>query len=102
MGDTATAGEASLAVEEARLARAATAGDGSAFAALYERYKQRAFNLAYRIAGSKPKPAPTPTQPVQSASAPAAAVEEPPVEEPSRGHNPPGKPPDRPPSSRGS
>jgi RNA polymerase sigma-70 factor, ECF subfamily len=40
-------------VEEARLARTAAAGDGSSFAVLYERYEQRAFNLAYRIAGSE-------------------------------------------------
>jgi RNA polymerase sigma-70 factor, ECF subfamily len=39
--------------EEARLARAAAAGDGGAFATLYERYEKRAFNLAYRIAGSE-------------------------------------------------
>ena len=52
MGDTATAGEAGLAAEGARLALAAAAGDGSAFAALYERYERRAFNLAYRITGS--------------------------------------------------
>ena len=35
------------------MARAAAAGDGAAFAALYERYEQRAFNLAYRITGSE-------------------------------------------------
>jgi RNA polymerase sigma factor (sigma-70 family) len=51
---TAVRGEAGLtAAEEARLARAAAAGDGSAFAALYERYERRAFNFAYRIAGSE-------------------------------------------------
>lgn len=49
----AAAGRDPLAVEEARLARAAAAGDGGAFAVLYERYAQRAFNLAYRVAGSE-------------------------------------------------
>lgn len=39
--------------EEQRLAEAAAAGDGDAFATLYERYEQRAYNLAYRIAGSE-------------------------------------------------
>jgi len=53
MGDMATAGEAGLAAEGARLARAGAAKDGSAFAALYERYERRAFNLAYRITGSE-------------------------------------------------
>jgi RNA polymerase sigma factor (sigma-70 family) len=53
MDRTAVRGKAAPAVEEARLARAAAAGDGSAFATLYERYEQRAFNLAYRIAGSE-------------------------------------------------
>jgi RNA polymerase sigma factor (sigma-70 family) len=48
---TAVTGKAALAAEEARMARAAATGDGSAFAALYERYEQRAFNLAYRITG---------------------------------------------------
>lgn len=47
------ADRAALAVEEARLARAAAMGDGRAFAALYERHEQRAFNLAYRILGSQ-------------------------------------------------
>jgi len=37
---------------EARLARAAAAGDGEAFATLYERYEGRAYNLALRITGS--------------------------------------------------
>lgn len=45
--------DAALAAEEARLARAATAGDGSAFAELYERYARRAYNLAYRLTGSE-------------------------------------------------
>lgn len=39
--------------EEQCLAAAAAAGDGDAFAALYERYEQRAYNLAYRITGSE-------------------------------------------------
>jgi RNA polymerase sigma factor (sigma-70 family) len=39
--------------EEQRLAAAAAAGDGDAFATLYERYEQRAYNLAYRITGSE-------------------------------------------------
>ena len=38
--------------EEERLARAAAAGDGAAFAELYERYERRAYNLAYRVTGS--------------------------------------------------
>jgi RNA polymerase sigma-70 factor (ECF subfamily) len=54
MAATAPTGKAALAVEEARLARGAAAGDGSAFAALYGRYEQRAYNLAYRITGSEP------------------------------------------------
>jgi RNA polymerase sigma factor (sigma-70 family) len=53
MDGTAVTGDAALAADEARLARAAAAGDVSAFAALYERYEQRAFNLAYRISGSE-------------------------------------------------
>jgi RNA polymerase sigma factor (sigma-70 family) len=53
MAATAATDDAALAVEEARLARAAAGGDGDAFATLYERYEQRAFNLAYRIAGSE-------------------------------------------------
>jgi RNA polymerase sigma-70 factor (ECF subfamily) len=40
-------------VEEARLAQQAAAGDGDAFAALYGRYEQRAYNLCYRILGSE-------------------------------------------------
>jgi RNA polymerase sigma factor (sigma-70 family) len=50
---TAVTGKVALAAEEARMARAAATGDGGAFAALYERYEQRAFNLAYRITGSE-------------------------------------------------
>src|SRR5829696_311579 len=42
-----------LAVDEAGLARAAAAGDGGAFGALYRRYEGRVFNLAYRISGSE-------------------------------------------------
>ncbi|HEX6229510.1 MAG TPA: sigma-70 family RNA polymerase sigma factor [Solirubrobacterales bacterium] len=53
MAATAATGKASLAVEEAGLARAAAAGDGSAFAELYERYERRAYNLAYRLTGSE-------------------------------------------------
>ena len=45
--------EAALAAEEARLARAAAAGDGHAFATLYERYERRAYNLAYRLTASE-------------------------------------------------
>jgi RNA polymerase sigma-70 factor (ECF subfamily) len=43
---------AGLVADEARLARAAGAGDGEAFATLYERYAQRAYNLALRLCGS--------------------------------------------------
>jgi RNA polymerase sigma factor (sigma-70 family) len=39
--------------EEARLAQQAAAGDGDAFAELYGRYEQRAYNLCYRILGSQ-------------------------------------------------
>jgi RNA polymerase sigma factor (sigma-70 family) len=53
MDGTAVKHQAALVVDEARLARAAAAGDRSAFAVLYGRYEQRAFNLAYRIAGSE-------------------------------------------------
>jgi len=42
-----------LAAEEARLAKAAAAGDGNAFATLYERYERRAYNLAYRLTTSE-------------------------------------------------
>jgi RNA polymerase sigma factor (sigma-70 family) len=35
------------------LAREAITGDGQAFAALYDRHERRAFNLAYRITGSR-------------------------------------------------
>jgi RNA polymerase sigma-70 factor (ECF subfamily) len=51
---TAVTDKAALAAaEEARMARAATTGDGTAFATLYERYEKRVFNLAYRITGSE-------------------------------------------------
>jgi len=53
MAATATSSGASLVDEETRLAREAAAGDGNAFAALYERYERRAFNLAYRVTGSE-------------------------------------------------
>jgi RNA polymerase sigma factor (sigma-70 family) len=46
--------KAAVDVEEARLARGAAAGDGRAFAVLYERYERRAYNLAYRITSSEP------------------------------------------------
>ena len=35
------------------LARRAAAGDGAAFAALYDRHERRAYNLCYRITGSR-------------------------------------------------
>lgn len=54
MGGIAAKDGAAHAVEEARLARAAAAGDGTAFAALYDRYEQRVYNLAYRVTGSEP------------------------------------------------
>ncbi len=50
---TARRADAALLEEEARLAHAAAAGDGSAFATLYERYERRAYNLAYRVTGSE-------------------------------------------------
>ncbi len=40
-------------VSESDLARSAIAGDGAAFAELYDRHERRAFNLAYRITGSR-------------------------------------------------
>ena len=39
--------------DEPRLAQQAAAGDGEAFAELYERYERRAYNLCYRILGSE-------------------------------------------------
>jgi RNA polymerase sigma factor (sigma-70 family) len=50
---TATVATGRTSVEEARLARAAAAGDDSAFATLYERYADRAYNLAYRVTSSE-------------------------------------------------
>ena len=48
------AGPASLpAADEPALARRAAAGDGEAFATLYERYEKRTYNLCYRILGSQ-------------------------------------------------
>jgi RNA polymerase sigma factor (sigma-70 family) len=40
-------------VEEARLAHAAAAGDGAAFATLYDRYESRIFNFCNRLLGSR-------------------------------------------------
>src|ERR687896_2240033 len=40
-------------VDDSALARRAAAGDGDAFAELYERHEGRAFNLCYRILGSR-------------------------------------------------
>jgi RNA polymerase sigma-70 factor (ECF subfamily) len=39
--------------EEARLAHAAAAGDGAAFATLYDRYESRIFNFCSRLLGSR-------------------------------------------------
>ena len=50
---TAAKRDDASAAEEARLARAAAAGDGSAFVALYQRYEHCAFNFAYRVTGSQ-------------------------------------------------
>lgn len=52
MAEVVETGQTRLEAEEARLARAAAAGDGEAFATLYERYAQRAYNLALRLCGS--------------------------------------------------
>ena len=49
----ATPAPRDLAAEEARLAQRAVAGDGDAFADLYGRYEQRAYNLCLRILGSE-------------------------------------------------
>ena len=46
------AGPAPVTVEEARLARAAAAGDGAAFSELYDRYERKIFNFCARICGS--------------------------------------------------
>jgi RNA polymerase sigma-70 factor (ECF subfamily) len=40
-------------IDEAALAQRAVAGDGDAFAVLYERYEQRVYNLCYRVLGSR-------------------------------------------------
>ncbi len=53
MVEVAGSEKADLVEEEARLARAAASGDGSAFATLYERYAQRAYNLAFRLSDSE-------------------------------------------------
>ncbi len=53
MGGTAVRHEDAQVSEEARLARAAANGDGSAFAELYRRYEQCVYNLAYRVVGSE-------------------------------------------------
>jgi hypothetical protein len=45
MAEPVESSQAGLEAEEARLARAAATGDGKAFATLYERYAQRAYNL---------------------------------------------------------
>jgi RNA polymerase sigma-70 factor (ECF subfamily) len=39
-------------MEDVELARRAAAGDGDAFAVLYDRHERRAYNLCYRITGS--------------------------------------------------
>jgi RNA polymerase sigma-70 factor (ECF subfamily) len=52
MAEETGTSDAGLEREEARLARAAAAGDGAAFATLYERYARRAYNLALRLSGS--------------------------------------------------
>src|SRR4051794_17065662 len=50
----ATAGRARPgAAEEARLAHAAAAGDGAAFATLYDRYESRIFNFCHRLLASR-------------------------------------------------
>ncbi|HLM51952.1 MAG TPA: sigma-70 family RNA polymerase sigma factor, partial [Solirubrobacteraceae bacterium] len=46
------AGPVAVTVEEARLARAAAAGDGAAFSELYDRYERKIFNFCARICGS--------------------------------------------------
>src|SRR6185436_12113712 len=53
---TTVGGMAPLAIATAPdsdLAKSAIAGDGHAFAELYDRHERRAFNLAYRITGSR-------------------------------------------------
>ena len=39
-------------LDDVELARRAAAGDGGAFATLYDRHERRAYNLCYRITGS--------------------------------------------------
>ncbi len=46
------AGDAEGSAEDARLARAAAAGDGAAFATLYDRYEQRIFTFCQRLLAS--------------------------------------------------
>src|SRR5262245_36488841 len=53
MAEPAPQADPDLLAEETRLARAAAAGDGEAFATLYERYARRAYNLALRLSGSE-------------------------------------------------
>jgi RNA polymerase sigma-70 factor (ECF subfamily) len=53
MAGAAPTGEDTFTVENAGPGRGGAAGDARAFAALYERYEQRAYNLAYRITGSE-------------------------------------------------
>ena len=48
-----TVGRMLPAADDEALARAAVAGDGAAFAQLYDRHERRAFNLAYRITGTR-------------------------------------------------
>ena len=50
---TTVAVDGDLAAEEAGLAQRAVAGDGEAFAELYQRYEKRAYNLCLRIVGSE-------------------------------------------------
>jgi RNA polymerase sigma-70 factor (ECF subfamily) len=47
----AAGGERPDTIEETRLARAAAAGDGAAFATLYDRYEGRIFNYCHRVLG---------------------------------------------------
>jgi RNA polymerase sigma-70 factor (ECF subfamily) len=49
----AAAAERASAADEARLAHAAAAGDGAAFATLYDRYEGRIFNFCNRLLGSR-------------------------------------------------
>jgi RNA polymerase sigma-70 factor (ECF subfamily) len=47
------AGAEERSADEARLAQRAVAGDGEAFATLYNRYEKRAYNLCLRILASE-------------------------------------------------